>query len=154
MKEKWKPMYKFEEYYEVSNQGRYRRIVSRWGYNKKGKLLKKKYRSRYHYFRVSIKGEQYLVNCGRTVLLSFHKKQPSPLHECDHINRISLDNRLENLRWVTKKQNMRNRSIYKGVAERMIKLGFLKKDYSSKEYKRAWKRYDRQRQQSLNTQTT
>ena len=29
--------------------------------------------------------------------------------ECDHINRVRDDNRLENLRWVTKIENERNK---------------------------------------------
>jgi hypothetical protein len=43
--------------------------------------------------------------------------------EIDHINRNSLDNRVENLRWATRSQNTANRvkfknssSIYKGVS--------------------------------------
>ena len=32
--------------------------------------------------------------------------------EVDHINNIRTDNRIENLRWVSKKENMRNRKTY------------------------------------------
>jgi len=33
--------------------------------------------------------------------------------EVDHINRIKHDNRVENLRWATKRENLENKGIYK-----------------------------------------
>jgi hypothetical protein len=40
-------------------------------------------------------------------------KQETDLQEVDHINRNKHDNRVENLRWVTKKENQNNRGLQK-----------------------------------------
>jgi len=40
---------------------------------------------------------------------------PETFTDIDHINHVSNDNRLENLRWVTKSHNARNESSHKGV---------------------------------------
>ena len=40
----------------------------------------------------------------------FGPPKPGPEYQIDHINRISDDNRIENLRWVTAKENMNNRN--------------------------------------------
>lgn len=42
------------------------------------------------------------------VCLAFHGVRPSMMHEVDHINHVRDDNRAENLRWVTRKQNIQN----------------------------------------------
>ena len=45
----------------------------------------------------------------RVVLIERMKiERPSPRHFTDHINGDSLDNRRENLRWLTPKENMAN----------------------------------------------
>lgn len=58
--------------------------------------------------------------------ITFHETilNPSKGKDCDHINGDTLDNRIENLREVSKSQNMMNRkkvikksSIYKGVSK-------------------------------------
>jgi hypothetical protein len=38
---------------------------------------------------------------------------PDNLPEVDHINRIRDDNRLENLRWVTREENIKNKGLQK-----------------------------------------
>jgi HNH endonuclease len=50
------------------------------------------------------KAKRILVH--RLILLTFVGPKPLGV-ECDHINRNPLDNRLDNLRWVTKGQNLR-----------------------------------------------
>lgn len=51
-------------------------------------------------------GKPYYRYIHRLVLEAYVGPCP-PGYQCDHINGIRHDNRLENLRWVTRKQNMR-----------------------------------------------
>lgn len=56
------------------------------------------------YYRVNIGGKRYAVH--RLVLESFKGKSSDPNKtQVNHINEIKLDNRLENLEWVTSSEN-------------------------------------------------
>ena len=102
----WKPIKDFEGYYEVSNIGRVRSLnYKRTG---KGKILKniEDYKG---YLEVVLtkngKRKQFKVH--RLVAEAFI---PNPENKpcIDHINTIKSDNRVENLRWVTYKENSNN----------------------------------------------
>lgn len=56
------------------------------------------------YCRLSIDGTQYLTH--RIIFLWHHGYMPE--NDIDHINRIKSDNRIENLREITRSCNMRN----------------------------------------------
>ena len=53
-------------------------------------------------------GKRGAVNVGKIILEAFGFTQPSPKHQVDHINGDPTDNRIENLRWVTRSQNIKN----------------------------------------------
>lgn len=101
MKEEvWKPI-PGHAGYEVSDQGRVRSFV-RGG-------------TRYLRLRLDTRG-YYVVTLGRAfqskkvhhlVLLAFVGPRPKG-YQCDHINTIRTDNRLENLHWVTPSGNQCN----------------------------------------------
>ena len=102
----WKPIKDFEGYYEVSNIGRVRSLnYKRTG---KGKILKniEDYKG---YLEVVLtkngKRKQFKVH--RLVAEAFI---PNPENKpcIDHINTVKSDNRVENLRWVTYKENSNN----------------------------------------------
>tara|TARA_R110002012_G_C11339264_1_gene578074 strand:- start:65 stop:505 length:441 start_codon:yes stop_codon:yes gene_type:complete len=47
------------------------------------------------------------------LIAEYYIPNPNNLKEVDHINRIKDDNRIENLRWVTRKENENNKGIQK-----------------------------------------
>lgn len=92
----WKPVLEFEGRYEVSNMGNVRGI-------KKGKLLSPTLR--FGYPRVSLllpNGKKKNAVVHRLVLEAFIGKSDLTT---DHINSIKTDNRLENLEYVSIREN-------------------------------------------------
>lgn len=57
------------------------------------------------YYSVRIRGRNHLVH--RLILMAFVGK-PNPGEECRHLNGDGTDNRIENLRWGTRKENHRD----------------------------------------------
>ena len=72
-------------------------------------------------FRKSVKdkdGYRYLGINGKLkkihrLVAEHYIPNPDNLPEVDHINRIRNDNRVENLRWVSRRENMNNKCKYK-----------------------------------------
>lgn len=101
--ELWRPIPEFEGY-QVSNLGRVK--------GRKGWILKP-YSCKLGYKSVSLytsKTEYINKRISRLVALSFIPN-PENKPDVDHINRNVEDNRLENLRWVTKSENQLNRAV-------------------------------------------
>ena len=111
----WKPIKDFEGYYEVSNIGRVKSLNYRG--TGKEKILKniEDYKG---YLEVGLtkngKRKQFKVH--RLVAEAFI---PNPENKpcIDHINTVKNDNRVENLRWVTYKENMNNEISKKKISE-------------------------------------
>ena len=102
----WKPIKEFEGYYEVSNMGRVRSLnYKRTG---KEKILKNigDYKG-YLEIVLTKNGKQKQFKVHRLVAEAFI---PNPENKpcIDHINTVKSDNRVENLRWVTYKENSNN----------------------------------------------
>jgi len=68
------------------------------------------------YYVVAIKHVNKAVH--RLVMQYFGPPKPSPKHQVDHINRNPLDNRLENLRWVTSSENNSNKKNNLPIGQR------------------------------------
>lgn len=112
--EKWKPIAMFNGEYEVSSKGRIRRSKMYFDKTINGlhfrhvkspaKLLRVTQNS-HGYNRVFIKGKYHRV--ARLVATAF-VDNPNDRKEVDHINTIRTDDRVENLRLVTHKENMNN----------------------------------------------
>jgi hypothetical protein len=60
------------------------------------------------YYFIRLKEGRFRIH--RLVMKYFGKPSPGPEYEIDHINRNKLDNSINNLRWVTHKENIYNRN--------------------------------------------
>lgn len=99
--EKWKDIEEFNGKYQVSNLGNVRRVSD--GFVYKLQLCK----NGYNYVNFSENNKTIARKVSRLVALAFI---PNQLNKpcVDHINTIRTDDRVENLRWVTMSENMRN----------------------------------------------
>lgn len=79
------------------------------------------------YFVVAIKHVTIAVH--RLVMRFFGPPKPGPKYQIDHINRNRLDNNINNLRWVTAKENANNRKDN-------LPIGHRKCDLSESEYRK------------------
>lgn len=107
MEEIWKDAVGYEGLYQVSNYGRVKSL--NYNHTGKEKILKPKIDGG-GYLRVCLcklgKPKKYKVH--RLVLMTFQPVENMSELDVDHINTIRLDNRLENLRWTTRKENCNN----------------------------------------------
>ena len=102
--EEWKPVKNFEGLYEVSNLGRIKSLYK----NGKEKILKPmKHRDGYLVVNLYKNGKRKGCKVHRLVAQAFILNIDNK-PEVDHINTIRDDNRVENLKWVTKKENRNN----------------------------------------------
>ena len=106
MKEIWKDIPGYEGRYQVSNIGRVKsfRCDSTTGWRCIVKILNPILTSE-GYYAVSLLNKQFLIHrlVAKTFISNVYKK---PV--VDHINTVKTDNRVENMRWVTQKENLFN----------------------------------------------
>ena len=105
MEEIWKDIEGYENKYQVSNLGRVKSL--NYNHTKKEQILKC-CKTGAGYTLVNLCGKMFLVH--RLVAKTFI---PNPENKpcVDHINTIRDDNRVNNLRWVTHKENMVDNEI-------------------------------------------
>jgi len=113
--EEWKYIESFERY-EVSNMGNIRR----------GTRILKPGLDTYGYRQVNLykNSKRFCKKVYRLVLDAFNPNVNNK-PQIDHINRIRSDDRLENLRWVTASENVRNS---KNFTEEMLGISWNKKN--------------------------
>ena len=101
MKEEWRSVVGYEDWYEVSSLGQVRRVST-------GHVLKLM-RSARGYLRVLLchDGQQEYWPVHRLVLTTFLRCR-LPDEQTNHINGVKTDNRLANLEWVSQSENARH----------------------------------------------
>lgn len=92
--EQWKKLY-FNTNYEISNFGRLR--------NARTKIIQKGCLKK-GYIVVSVDNQNYLLH--RLVLQTWQPNDNFEELTVDHINGIKTDNRIENLRWIEREENI------------------------------------------------
>ena len=107
MKEIWKDIVGYEGLYQISNYGNIVSIKNRWGKRVKPRNVSKKKKKK-GYERVGLYKDntQKLFMVHKLVMLAFNPMNGENL-EINHKNYIRSDNRLENLEWLTHKDNVR-----------------------------------------------
>lgn len=108
MEEIWKDVKDYEGLYQVSNLGN---IKSTPRQGTKGGLLKlterwdKKYKKNYLRAALTKNGKTKWFTVSRLVAEAFIPN-PNNFAEVDHINNIETDNRVENLQWLNRQDNI------------------------------------------------
>ena len=135
MEEIWKPVVGYEGLYEVSNQGRVRsldRSVHNSGiysekkeFIKKGRILKlrtsKSKGLKTGYFRVCLtKNNEYKNLCVHKLVAKAFISNPENKPCVDHIDTNIENNNVDNLRWVTHKENNNNVNTLKKKKRKVL----------------------------------
>lgn len=97
MKEEWRPVIGYEEYYLVSTLGA---VYSQ----RTKKLLKGIIDNGYVFLNLSVMGERRKIPVHRIVATAFIDN-PESKPQVNHLNGVTWDNRVENLEWVTASEN-------------------------------------------------
>lgn len=103
---RWMPVVGYEDYYEVSETGLVRRVRAGRGASA-GKLLRQAKGDGYHYVQLCRRDVKRKVGVHILVCEAFHGRRPRGKVP-NHKNFIKNDNRVDNLEWLTAKQNAKH----------------------------------------------
>jgi len=128
--EYWKPLPNFEKYYLISNLGNVK------GLNYKSKGVAKNLsltRNRQGYVRIKLQVDKkpFVIFVHRLVALTYIPNVDNK-KEVNHINGIKDDNRIENLEWVTPKENMKHAKDFGLLKNRVIDKSKIRRGYNLK----------------------
>ena len=115
----WKDIPGYENKYQVSNKGEVRSLPRNG--TKKEIVIKKQFLDKDGYCIVKLRNNNCpkMKKVHRLVAETFLKNENN-LNIIDHINGVRNDNRIENLRWVTVRENVK----YGKCRENFIKVTF------------------------------
>lgn len=109
LNETWKPCPGFEKYYSVSDLGRVRRDApSGHGGTQVGHIMKQSIASRYLCVTLCVNSKYTSCLVHRLVCRAFHGDPPNPKDETNHIDGDKMNNRANNLEWMTRTENIRH----------------------------------------------
>jgi hypothetical protein len=106
--EMWKPVSGWEGLYEVSSYGRVKslaRMTSSGNRSVPERILKHNVMKGYHCVTLQYDGRVKVYRVHRLVIGAFGESQPSEEYEVNHIDGDKSNNSIENLEWVTPKEN-------------------------------------------------
>lgn len=128
MIEEWRDVVGFEGLYQVSNLGNVKRIKNGSG-TQPGRILKP--RINRGYYRVNLSKNSHTTDkrIHRLVAQAFIPN-PENKPEIDHIDGNVQNNNIDNLRWVTPKENMQNENTKDVLINRKKRYG--KENHSSR----------------------
>lgn len=112
--EEWRPLPGFDGQYLVSSHGNVMSVMARGRMRPAPRPVRATLGSKFGHRHVPLcrDGVQSSHALGRLVLLTFVGAPPSPDSQAAHLNGCPADNRLENLAWVTCKENQRHRRVH------------------------------------------
>lgn len=108
--ETWLPVPGFEGCYEVSSMGRVCRVprpMKKGGMSERRALSPSSDSKGYPMVTFSVEGARYPRRVHRLVLEAFSGPCPEGMEAC-HNNGVRTDNRIDNLRWDTRAENMKD----------------------------------------------
>lgn len=113
----WKPIDGYDGVYEVSNFGRVKsntRIIphKRFGCVVRRGVIFKPQLTHKGYFFVGLNGVDFKCKVIHRMVAIAFIPNPKNKPEVNHINSIRTDNRVENLEWVTSKENSQHSILY------------------------------------------
>lgn len=129
MEAEWRAIKGFPKY-EVSNTGDVRSFVK----FSSGKILRQSMRVNGYKFvgLITSKNNRKHLSVHRIVIENFKPEKISEGLQCNHINGVKTDNRIENLEWVTASENTRH-AYRMGLIKRVEGVGCVgSKNHKSK----------------------
>ena len=106
--EMWLPVSGWEGLYEVSSRGRVKslaRMTSLGNRSVPEKILKHNVMKGYHCVTLQYAGKHKVYRVHRLVIEAFGESQPTSEHQVNHIDGDKSNNSIDNLEWVTPKEN-------------------------------------------------
>lgn len=112
--EEWRDITGYEGIYQVSSLGRIKRVKGNGGTHA-GRIMKTgESKSEYRTVTLSVNSIKRTFALHRLVASAFLGEPPTSEHQINHINSNKYDNRLCNLEWITRFENMQHAFAAKG----------------------------------------
>lgn len=116
--EEWRAVVGYEGLYEVSSIGRVRRIVDRRG-KPISRLLKPNLTAKYRRVHLASPAGSRTHLIHVLMLLAFRGPRPTPRHQSAHGDGNRYNNRIENLRWATSKENTADKALHGTISPKL-----------------------------------